>query len=337
MNKYECYKLALKSLLMIKNLTTFILFLFTFSISAQQKYYEFGWNNHYGIVDEQGNEIIAPTYEWKSYTLGQESHFISLNSDYNGALIINTQTGKTEKFDYLKDTYLVDLDNKEYLYAYNEEGGFLLNNIDLDERISLPKKYKTVRKDGEYLTAFLDNHNLEFISIKDFEIKKSVKTQDIIQNFKTKKGNRIYVVHQRNSTLFLDDHLDKITSINKTLKGFKNIQSYLKRLNIEIIEEEYPTAVAIGGLSDYPVIRPKKEGEYSVFNLYTSKENFKPFFKFKEKGMRIYYSAEEMSVTLRTPQKLFVFFYAKADTKTLLLPKKYWKDFDLQLIDNGTL
>lgn len=53
--------------------------------------------------------------------------------------------------------------------------------------------------------------------------------------------------------------------------------------------------------------------------------------------MRIYYSAEEMSVTLRTPQKLFVFFYAKADTKTLLLPKKYWKDFDLQLIDNGTL
>ena len=94
--------------------------------------------------------------------------------------------------------------------------------------------------------------------IKDFEIKKSVKTQDIIQNFKTKKGNRIYVVHQRNSTLFLDDHLDKITSINKTLKGFKNIQSYLKRLNIEIIEEEYPTAVAIEGLSDYPVIRPKK-------------------------------------------------------------------------------
>ena len=57
MNKYECYKLALKSLLMIKNLTTFILFLFTFSISAQQKYYEFGWNNHYGIVDEQGNEL----------------------------------------------------------------------------------------------------------------------------------------------------------------------------------------------------------------------------------------------------------------------------------------
>lgn len=40
----------------MKSFLFLILSLFALTANAQQNYYEFGWNNQYGIVDKDGNE-----------------------------------------------------------------------------------------------------------------------------------------------------------------------------------------------------------------------------------------------------------------------------------------
>ena len=56
-------------------------------------------NKKCGIVDDKGQEIVAPTYLWAVYTLHDQSQFIALNSYEEGGLIINKKTGKIEKFE----------------------------------------------------------------------------------------------------------------------------------------------------------------------------------------------------------------------------------------------
>jgi len=75
-----------------------------------------------------------------------------------------------EKIDYLIDTYLISIDKKDYMYAHSSGNGFLLNNLDLDSRIKLPKKYIKVRDEGNYLTGFTSKKTIDFISKKDFKI-----------------------------------------------------------------------------------------------------------------------------------------------------------------------
>ena len=157
----------------MKSFLFLILSLFALTANAQQNYYEFGWNNQYGIVDKDGNETLSPSYQWVSRLIDNESPFIVLNGN-KGAVITNKQTGKMEKIDYLIDTYLISIDKKDYMYAHSSGNGFLLNNLDLDSRIKLPKKYIKVRDEGDYLTGFTSKKTIDFISKKDFEIKKKI-------------------------------------------------------------------------------------------------------------------------------------------------------------------
>jgi len=152
----------------MKTFLFLILSLFALTANAQQNYYEFGWNNQYGIVDKDGNETLPPSYQWVSRLIDNESPFIVLNGN-KGAVITNKQTGKMEKIDYLIDTYLISIDKKDYMYAHSSGNGFLLNNLDLDSRIKLPKKYIKVRDEGDYLTGFTSKKTIDFISKKDFE------------------------------------------------------------------------------------------------------------------------------------------------------------------------
>ena len=316
----------------MKTFLFLILSLFALTANAQQNYYEFGWNNQYGIVDKDGNETLPPSYQWVSYVIDNESPFIVLNGN-KGAVITNKQTGKMEKIDYLIDTYLISIDKKDYMYAHSSGNGFLLNNLDLDSRIKLPKKYIKVRDEGDYLTGFTSKKTIDFISKKDFEIKKKILAPKEIQSYPTKQGNRVYIISEKNSTLFLDDNLNKIASTNTIFKGFDNLKEYLEKLNISITDPNESMVGVAASAANYPFIFPKRNGDYAIYNIHYSKEESIPFFQFKRTGFSISNSRYENSVTLRNNHdNMYLFFYTDVRSKTILLPKKYWKSIDLQLI-----
>ena len=316
----------------MKTFLFLILSLFALTANAQQNYYEFGWNNQYGIVDKDGNETLPPSYQWVSYMIDNESPFIVLNGN-KGAVITNKQTGKMEKIDYLIDTYLISIDKKDYMYAHSSGNGFLLNNLDLDSRIKLPKKYIKVRDEGDYLTGFTSRNTIDFISKKDFEIKKKILAPEEIESYPTKQGNRVYIISEKNSTLFLDDNLNKIASTNTIFKGFDNLKEYLEKLNISITDPNESIVGVAASAANYPFIFPKRNGDYAIYNIHYSKEESIPFFQFKRTGFSISNSRYENSVTLwNNDDNMYLFFYTDVHSKTILLPKKYWKSIDLQLI-----
>ena len=316
----------------MKSFLFLILSLFALTANAQQNYYEFGWNNQYGIVDKDGNETLSPSYQWVSRLIDNESPFIVLNGN-KGAVITNKQTGKMEKIDYLIDTYLISIDKKDYMYAHSSGNGFLLNNLDLDSRIKLPKKYIKVRDEGDYLTGFTSKKTIDFISKKDFEIKKKILAPKEIQSYPTKQGNRVYIISEKNSTLFLDDNLNKIASTNTIFKGFDNLKEYLEKLNISITDPNESIVGVAASAANYPFIFPKRNGDYAIYNIHYSKEESIPFFQFKRTGFSISNSRYENSVTLwNNDDNMYLFFYTDVHSKTILLPKKYWKSIDLQLI-----
>lgn len=316
----------------MKSFLFLILSLFALTTNAQQNYYEFGWNNQYGIVDKDGNETLSPSYQWVSRLIDNESPFIVLNGN-KGAVITNKQTGKMEKIDYLIDTYLISIDKKDYMYAHSSGNGFLLNNLDLDSRIKLPKKYIKVRDEGDYLTGFTSKKTIDFISKKDFEIKKKILAPEEIESYPTKQGNRVYIISEKNSTLFLDDNLNKIASTNTIFKGFDNLKEYLEKLNISITDPNESMVGVAASAANYPFIFPKRNGDYAIYNIHYSKEESIPFFQFKRTGFSISNSRYENSVTLwNNDDNMYLFFYTDVHSKTILLPKKYWKSIDLQLI-----
>ena len=316
----------------MKTFLFLILSLFALTANAQQNYYEFGWNNQYGIVDKDGNETLPPSYQWVSRLIDNESPFIVLNGN-KGAVITNKQTGKMEKIDYLIDTYLISIDKKDYMYAHSSGNGFLLNNLDLDSRIKLPKRYIKVRDEGDYLTGFTSRKTIDFISKKDFEIKKKILAPKEIQSYPTKQGNRVYIISEKNSTLFLDDNLNKIASTNTIFKEFDNLKEYLEKLNISITDPNESIVGVAASAANYPFIFPKRNGDYAIYNIHYSKEESIPFFQFKRTGFSISNSRYENSVTLRNNHdNMYLFFYTDVRSKTILLPKKYWKSIDLQLI-----
>ena len=316
----------------MKSFLFLILSLFALTANAQQNYYEFGWNNQYGIVDKDGNETLPPSYQWVSRLIDNESPFIVLNGN-KGAVITNKQTGKMEKIDYLIDTYLISIDKKDYMYAHSSGNGFLLNNLDLDSRIKLPKKYIKVRDEGDYLTGFTSKKTIDFISKKDFEIKKKILAPEEIESYPTKQGNRVYIISEKNSTLFLDDNLNKIASTNTIFKGFDNLKEYLEKLNISITDPNESMVGVAASAANYPFIFPKRNGDYAIYNIHYSKEESIPFFQFKRTGFSISNSRYENSVTLwNNDDNMYLFFYTDVHSKTILLPKKYWKSIDLQLI-----
>jgi len=315
----------------MKTFLFLILSLFALTANAQQNYYEFGWNNQYGIVDKDGNETLSPSYQWVSRLIDNESPFIVLNGN-KGAVITNKQTGKMEKIDYLIDTYLISIDKKDYMYAHSSGNGFLLNNLDLESRIKLPKKYSKVRDEGDYLTGFTSKKTIDFISKKDFEIKKKILAPEEIESYPTKQGNRVYIISEKNSTLFLDDNLNKIASTNTIFKEFDNLKEYLEKLNISITDPN-ESIVGVAASANYPFIFPKRNGDYAIYNIHYSKEESIPFFQFKRTGFSISNSRYENSITLRNNHdNMYLFFYTDVRSKTILLPKKYWKSIDLQLI-----
>ncbi len=318
----------------MKSFLFLILSLFALTANAQQNYYEFGWNNQYGIVDKDGNETLPPSYQWVSRLIDNESPFIVLNGN-KGAVITNKQTGKMEKIDYLIDTYLISIDKKDYMYAHSSGNGFLLNNLDLDSRIKLPKKYIKVRDEGDYLTGFTGKKTIDFISKKDFEIKKKILAPEEIESYPTKQGNRVYIISEKNSTLFLDDNLNKIASTNTIFKGFDNLKEYLEKLNISITDPNESIVGVAASAANYPFIFPKRNGDYAIYNIHYSKEESIPFFQFKRTGFSISNSRYENSVTLRNNHdNMYLFFYTDVHSKTILLPKKYWKSIDLQIINH---
>lgn len=318
----------------MKTFLFLILSLFALTANAQQNYYEFGWNNQYGIVDKDGNETLSPSYQWVSRLIDNESPFIVLNGN-KGAVITNKQTGKMEKIDYLIDTYLISIDKKDYMYAHSSGNGFLLNNLDLDSRIKLPKKYIKVRDEGDYLTGFTSKKTIDFISKKDFEIKKKILAPKEIESYPTEQGNRVYIISEKNSTLFLDDNLNKIASTNTIFKGFDNLKEYLEKLNISITDPNESIVGVAASAANYPFIFPKRNGDYAIYNIHYSKEESIPFFQFKRTGFSISNSRYENSVTLwNNDDNMYLFFYTDVRSKTILLPKKYWKSIDLQIINH---
>ena len=311
-----------------------------FSQAQERKYYEFGWKNKYGIVDSKGNEVVAPIYLWTVYTMHYQSPYIALNSHNDGALIINKISGNIEKFDFMHDTYLIDTADEEYFYAYNKTESYLINNFDLNKRLKLPKRYREVRQERKFLIGYLSNGSADILSQKDFKIIRENIPMTDFSSYKTIDDKIIYIVTQKNAALFFDENLEQLFSSTKKLKEFKEIQEYLATKNIKINQEPYPiTEAEVGPGPEYPHINATTEGGYVVYNIYQSRNDFQKFFKFKQRNFRLYndsyHNKVELSSKIKSRVIMHLLFYTDINTKTVLLPKKYWSDIELQLISNN--
>lgn len=330
--------------------TTLIILLTLIALSSKaQEYYEFAHNGHYGIVDADGQEIIPPTYLWKSYTLHHEAPFIALNSKNDGAVIIHTLTGKRERFIFLQDSYLTEIDGADYLYAYNDQEAFLMNNRDLHKRKTLPKRYQEVRQSGDFLIGYVSTegavNTVDILAKKDFAIKLSNQEIKQINDYsKATSGERIHAFVKANATVFYDENLKKITTAPKELKSFDEVKEFLRSSkNIEIADESYKMGeVGVRDLPDYPHIDTHKETDedgYAVFNIFQSRNDFEPFFKFKwgeNPNFRLtidrYSNMIEAWNRTEHGNKLVFLFYTDVKQKKVLFPKKYWADIGLQLL-----
>lgn len=319
-------------------LITFLILTVTIAFAQEKKFYEFGWKENYGIVDKEGNEIVEPIYDWVAYTLQYKSPFIALNSRKNGALTIYTETGKIEKFTLFHDAHLIEFGSKEYIYATKDEKGFLLDNFDLNLRIELPKKYEDLRQAENYLIGYTNDSKeaiVDFISIKDFKIKKENLSLMNINSYQDIDSHKfIYVIGQGNLTLFLDDNLKELAIASIPFTSFEEIQKFLlDKTKMKIVEKDYPIQEGMAVAPNYPHIDGVKDGQYAVYNIYKSRSDFQPFFKFRQANLKVYDDAYDNKVVLEyANDKLFALFYTDIETKKVLLPKKYWDELDLQLI-----
>lgn len=328
-----------------------VLSIFALSVKAQeQKYYEFGWNGKYGIVDFEGHEIAEPIYDWKSYTLNYKSSYIALNRRKSGALIINTSTGKQERLNFLADTYLINLNGTQYLYAYNDKEAFLMNHFDLEQRKILPKKYEEVRQVKDYLIGYLKlgkgENIVDILSEKDFEIK--LKDQKIIKindYKKVKDGKRLYAFVKENTTVFYDENLKQITTAPQKLDKFEDVQHYLlSAKKITIQKGDFETEI-VGPAPDYPHINTSRENQedgYVVFSIYQSRNDFTPFFKFKwndKENSKILKDRYNNKIDVWKKKKnshnqeLQFLFYTDVNRKRVLFPQKYWNEIGLQVLE----
>ncbi|WCM42681.1 hypothetical protein MG290_03105 [Flavobacterium sp. CBA20B-1] len=331
-------------------LTTIFLLTAIATKAQEQQYFEFGWQNKYGIVDTDGQEIVAPIYDWKNYTLHYQSPYIALNSKNNGAIIINTQTGKKENFNYLAGSYLVDMDRKEYLFAYNDSTAFLMDNKDLEIRKNLPKKYIDIWQSGDYIignTAANDDGNtVDILSKKDLKIKLATQKIKNTNYYKTTNGQKIYAFIQQNLTVFYDEELNQIAAASKEIKDFEEVQTYLlSNSKIAIIEEPYPiTEAMIGPPPKYPHINTRNEtleDGYVNFYIFQSKNDYVPFFKFKWNRSpqnkliadRYVNKIEARSKKEHINETLFL-FYTDVIREKIFFPKKYWKEIGLEQLYN---
>ncbi|WP_372483093.1 hypothetical protein AB9J70_17900 [Elizabethkingia anophelis] len=326
----------------MKKLLSLILFLFIILANAQEKnYYEFGWKEKYGIVDQNGNEIVAPVYQWSVYTLNENSDFIALNSHEDGGLIVNTKTGKMQKFDYMDDTYLINIGDKEFFYAYDKNGSYLLNTLDLDKKITLPKQYYDIKQEGNYLFCYLNNMSADILSKADRKIVKGNFPMTKNSSYQTTNDEIIYAIEQKKGTLFLDKNLKQIANTPKLLNDFEQVQHFLLTKNILLKQiNPFDTAESfspIGKGKDYPRVDVGMSGSFLQCDIYYSQQDVQPFFKFKKKNYKLYnYGPSKNMLRLATEEgnKIIMqyLFHFNILTKTVLLPEKYWNGIDLHLI-----
>lgn len=335
-----------------------ISFLLTFCAcmarAQDQKYYEFGWNGLYGVVDSVGNEIVPPTYQWKAYALDSKSPFLAFNSKTKGGMAIHSVTGKQQHFDFFEDTRLLSVDGKEYLYAYDAKNAFLMDNYDLEKHLVLPKKYKRVKQTGDYLVGLLskegDVHTVDIIDAKNLSIKKSNQKMIQFREYLT-DGNAgvIYAITQPHSTKFLDKNLKYMSTAKKKLADFESVQYYLQQKHqITIIQQKsLMNTTMVGPPPAYPYMKCphiSPADDFVVYNLYYSDSDFTPFFKFSYNTANPpfkfygdpYQNKVEARIKKERTNELYFLFYADIKQKKVLFPQKYWDTIGLQMLTGDT-
>lgn len=318
-----------------------VLLLITSSRAQEKKYYEFGYKDKYGIVDQTGEEIFAPIYNWSVYTLDEKSNYIALNSHEIGGLVVNTESGTIQKFDYMRDTHIINLDDEKFFYAYDKNGSYLLNTLDSEKKIVLPKKYFDIKQEGNYLFCYIDNENADILSKadrkairKNFPVVKS-------SSYQTEGGQTIYVLEQKEGTLFLDENLKQIVFTEKILDSFEQIKEFLSSKKIILKVEDTTDYIELFTPkykeNEYPRIDIKTKGSLIEYNIDVSETKSRAFFKFNKKSYSFYnYTPSENKLRLATVKgnRIFMKYEFSFDprTQTVLFPQKYWNEIELQLI-----
>lgn len=320
-------------------------------MSQDKKYYEFGWKEHYGIVDVDGNEVVSPVYEWIMINFSGQSDYTVLNSDERGAYVINTTTGESELFGALIN-YVIDIKEKEYTYGYNDERAFLINNLDFKDRIELPKKYESVKQVGDYLIGIVEYLDqgmcADLVSKIDFKVKKQGIVGDSFETYKRKTGGSIYIIEEGSNTKFFDEQLDMIGQVTKPLDSFEKVSAFLKKTKqIELIEPDELdiVEVAIGSYNDFSSMSFKSnidtEGNM-VYKITSSSEVPSPFFKikieerpkFKFYNDRINNKIEGRFKIDDMQDQMYFMFHVDLESRKIFFPRKYWKELKLQEIGN---
>lgn len=327
---------------MKKNFINIVFLLVVAFVNAQTKnYYDFVHNYLYGVVDLQGKEIIEPAYDWKLYILDRQSPFIVLMSKVKNPLIFNTETGKSETLKYIAGASCVEIDKKDYIYAYNDTKAFLVNNKDLDSRLILSKKYFNVSEEGDYLIAYYDENKtnlVDVISKTNLKIVNEKLLLKSISSFKTDNNQYLYVVNQVKNTIFFDQNFKQISSSTKILNSFAEIQKFLLSKNkIHISEaKEENIATRIGDPPVYPHIDIIGDRTKMTCLLKESADAPFPIFSFAPKEYKINLDSYQNEIKLVRSKENRVFTYIKffvdIKTKKVLLPEKYWKDINIEMI-----
>lgn len=323
-----------------RNLIILLVLISAFAFSQDQNYYEFMHNEKYGIVDSKGEEIVSPKYDWKLYILDYQSPYIVLMSKTINPLIYNKITGESESIKYITGAYRIDYNNDKYIYIYNDQDGYLMNNKDLKKREKLPKRYQNVIQEKEFLIAYSDkSKNADIISKKD--LNKIIDNLEVknIESYEENSGKLIYVINQKNGTLFFNEDFKEIVRTKKKLKDFDEVFAFLKSKNIVIKNNVYDIiSTTTGPPPEYPHIDVKKGMETNLICEIIYRNEKKDYFSYNPKHFKTSLDSYDNNLTLsrKVENRVFhhILFYVNPKEKIILFPKKYWKDIDLVLLEN---
>ncbi|MCA5005604.1 hypothetical protein [Sphingobacterium bovistauri] len=330
---------------------TLLILLISLKIFAQQRvYYPFAIGGLYGIVDNKGNEILPPSYvEELSSNINYYSDYIVLDSKSNNVLLFNKYTGKQENLEYLNNQYSIEINDKKYLYGYNKTMAFLMNNSELDERLSLSKKYKNFEQiEKVYLGYLAINNEYSVVDIylgNDLILKLSnQEIKNIYAYQMVKNGGFIYCLVDKDKTTYYDENFKVISTINEEHTTYEQSQKYLlEKKSIEINSGESSGGMNLKGYKViYPHIEKSKNNnsKYVTIDLVQSySENF-PLFRFKwntNESTSFFISSQvnriEGSFT-KESSKVQILFYVDPVNKNVLLPVKYQKLIDLEFFEH---
>lgn len=243
------------------------LFLSPFFVFSQQKYFIYEYNKQYGIVSNDGTNIIDSKYKELEDYKTIDSVAI-LKNEKGNTLLFHLFKGTFDEYDQVS-TNEVYLEN-EYFSLIKNNGKQFLKGENTNTIISLDKNFKSIKNLGpNYIIGTLDNEITKKTTavVEEFELKKEYFYR------KDKKGRPLPLPNYKENPSAFNKVIKKVT---KNITFSKNYFIYTNSKKLQFIKELNAESV-LADIYIYVNKENKKTYDSIAHNSQEKYENVNPW------------------------------------------------------------